>query len=120
MERFAGDEQPRAFQRPLPCPDPARRAVLMSIEMRGDLKSEGKKWQATGHELGFGISIATATQRSAASGSRADFNTPATGTGQSASRLCDQASDGQILVDAKVCASVGHYFELQQVGELTL
>jgi class 3 adenylate cyclase len=31
---------------------------------------------------------------------------------------CDQASDGQILVDAKVCASVEHCFELQPVGEL--
>ncbi len=121
VERFAGDGLLVLFNDPLPCPDPARRAVLMSIEMRGEILRASKKWQATGHELGFGIGIASGHATLGCIGFEGRFQYSATGTvANLASRLCDQASDGQILVDAKVCASVEHYFELQQVGELTL
>ena len=45
----------------------------------------------------------------------------ATGTvANLASRLCDHALDGQILVDAKVHAAVKGMFELEPVGELDL
>ena len=121
VERFAGDGLLVLFNDPLPCPDPARRAVLMSIEMRGEILRASKKWQATGHELGFGIGIASGHATLGCIGFEGRFQYSATGTvANLASRLCDQASDGQILVDAKVCASVEHYFELQPVGELTL
>ena len=59
VERFAGDGLLVLFNDPLPCPDPERRAVLMSIEMRGKISRATKKWQATGHKLGFGIGIAS-------------------------------------------------------------
>ena len=37
-----------------------------------------------------------------------------------ASRLCDKALDGQILVDAKVCAQVQALAELERLGDLEL
>jgi adenylate cyclase len=121
VERFAGDGLLVLFNDPLPCPDPARRAVLMSIEMRGEILRASKKWQATGHELGFGIGIASGHATLGCIGFEGRFQYSATGTvANLASRLCDQASDGQILVDAKVCASVEHWFELQPVGEMIL
>jgi adenylate cyclase len=121
VERFAGDGLLVLFNDPLPCPDPSKRAVEMSIEMREAVSKLVKKWQTFGHELGFGIGIASGHATLGCIGFEGRFQYSATGTvANLASRLCDQASDGQILLDIKVCSSVESYFELEPAGELAL
>jgi class 3 adenylate cyclase len=121
IERFAGDGLLVLFNDPLPCSDPSKRAVEMSIEMREEVSKLVKKWQTFGHELGFGIGIASGHATLGCIGFEGRFQYSATGTvANLASRLCDQASDGQILLDIKVCSSVESYFELEPAGELAL
>jgi class 3 adenylate cyclase len=98
IERFAGDGLLILFNDPLPCLDPARRAVQMSIGMRYEISKLAEKWRMSGFELGFGIGIASDYATLGCIGFEGQFQYSATGTvANLASRLCDQASNGQIL-----------------------
>jgi class 3 adenylate cyclase len=120
-ERFAGDGALVLFNDPLPCPDPSARAVRMAIEMRDQIADLAAGWRSQGHELGFGIGIAHGYATLGCVGFEGRFQYSATGTVPNlASRLCDQARHGQILVDAKVHAQVNGLAEMECVGELNL
>jgi adenylate cyclase len=121
IERFAGDGLLVLFNDPLPCPDPSLRAVRMAVEMRREIAALAEKWRMSGHELGFGIGIAHGYATMGCIGFEGRFQYSATGTvANLASRLCDAARNGQILVDAKVHAAVNGRAELESVGELEL
>ena len=121
VERFAGDDILVLFNDPLPCPEPSLQAVRMSIEMRAEVGRLATKWRTQGHELGFGIGIAHGFATLGCIGFEGRFQYSATGTvANLASRLCDEAHDGQILVDARVHAAVEGQAELEPVGELSL
>jgi adenylate cyclase len=121
IERFAGDGLLVLFNDPLPCPDPSARAVRMAVEMREQVANLTAKWRAYGHELGFGIGIAHGYATLGCIGFEGRFQYSATGTvANLASRLCDQARNGQILVDSKVQTAVNELAELEPVGEMTL
>jgi adenylate cyclase len=121
IERFAGDGLLVLFNDPLPCPDPSLRAVRMAVEMRREIAALAEKWRLSGHELGFGIGIAYGYATMGCIGFEGRFQYSATGTvANLASRLCDAARNGQILVDAKVHAAVDGRAELESVGELEL
>jgi adenylate cyclase len=107
IERFAGDGLLVLFNDPLPCVDPSARAVRMAVEMRDQVAKLAAGWRSQGHELGFGIGIAHGYATLGCVGFEGRFQYSATGTVPNlASRLCDQARNGQILVDAKVHAQV--------------
>ncbi len=121
VERFAGDDILVLFNDPLPCPEPSLRAVRMAIEMRAEIARLTAKWRSQGHELGFGIGIAHGFATLGCIGFEGRFQYSATGTvANLASRLCDEAHNGQILVDARVHAAVKTRAELESVGELDL
>src|SRR5215831_11919380 len=121
VERFAGDGLLVLFNDPLPCPNPSVRAVQMAVRMRDEIAELDAKWRKLGHELGFGIGIAHGYATLGCIGFEGRFQYSATGTvANLASRLCDQARNGQILVDAKVRAEVESLAELESVGELDL
>jgi adenylate cyclase len=121
VERFAGDGVMVLFNDPLPCPAPSARAVEMALEMRDGVAKIAAKWEALGHDLGFGIGIAHGYATLGCIGYEGRFQYSVTGTvANLASRLCDQALNGQILVDAKVRAEVKAVAELEAVGELDL
>jgi adenylate cyclase len=121
VERFAGDDVMVLFNDPLPCPAPSARAVKMALEMRDGVAKIAAKWEAYGHDLGFGIGIAHGYATLGCIGYEGRFQYSVTGTvANLASRLCDQALNGQILVDAKVHAEVEALAELEAVGELVL
>lgn len=121
IERFAGDGLLVLFNDPLPCADPSARAVRMAVEMRDQVAKLAAGWRSQGHELGFGIGIAHGYATLGCVGFEGRFQYSATGTVPNlASRLCDQARNGQILVDAKVHAQVKGLAEMEAVGELSL
>lgn len=118
---FAGDGLLVLFNDPLPCPDPSTRAVRMSIEMRDEISRLSVNWRKHGHELGFGIGIASGHATLGRVGFEGRFQYSATGTVVNlATRLCDQALDGQILVDVKVHMAVQSLADLEPSGELAL
>jgi len=121
VERFAGDGLLVLFNDPLPCSDPSARAVRMAVEMREQVANLAAKWFVYGHELGFGIGIAHGYATLGCIGFEGRFQYSATGTvANLASRLCDQARNGQILVDSKVQTAVDELAELEPMGEMTL
>jgi adenylate cyclase len=121
IERFAGDGLLVLFNDPLPCADPSARAVRMAVEMCEQVAKLAARWRSQGHELGFGIGIAHGYATLGCVGFEGRFQYSATGTVPNlASRLCDQARNGQILVDAKVHAQVKGLAEMESVGELSL
>jgi class 3 adenylate cyclase/CheY-like chemotaxis protein len=121
LERFVGDGLLVLFNAPLPCQDHPARAVRMAIEMRECIQALAEHWRRLGHELGFGIGIAQgyATLGTIGFEGRSDY--AAIGTIPNlASRLCDEAKPGQILVSRKVLASVEDQVHATRVDDLHL
>jgi len=121
LERFAGDGLMVFFNDPLPCPDPAAQAVRMAVAMRQQMGELTEKWRKRGHQLGFGVGIAQgyATLGMIGFEGRVDYGAigPVTNL---ASRLCDEARGGQILISQRVYAAVGELVEAEPAGELLL
>jgi adenylate cyclase len=121
VERFAGDGIMVLFNDPLPCEAPWTRAVQMAVAMRDEVAKLAASWRTHGHDLGFGIGIAHGFATLGCIGFEGRFQYSATGTvANLASRLCDQARNDQILVDAKVHAEIESLADLESVGELEL
>jgi adenylate cyclase len=57
LERFTGDGLMVFFNDPLPCPDPAARAVRMAAAMRECVGELSENWRKRGHQLDFGVGI---------------------------------------------------------------
>ena len=57
LDKYAGDGLMVLFNDPLPCPEPAVRAVRMAVEMRDEVGKLAIRWRKYGHELGFGLGI---------------------------------------------------------------
>jgi class 3 adenylate cyclase len=121
IERFIGDGFLVLFNDPLPCPDPAARAIRMATEMRACMARLSEAWRKHGHELGFAMGIAHGYATLGRIGFEGRFDYSAIGTVVNlAARLCSQALAGQILVDPKVYAAVEAEVEAEPAGELTL
>jgi class 3 adenylate cyclase len=121
VEHLSGDGIMVIFNDPLPCPDPSLRAVRMAIEMRDCVAALVASWRKHGHALGFGIGIAHGYATLGRIGYEDRFEYSATGTVVNlAARLCDQAQDGQILIDPKVQTAIEAFAKTESVGALAL
>jgi len=118
---FAGDGLMAFFNDPLPCPDPAARAVRMAVAMRNDIGGLVDGWRRRGFDLGFGIGISAGYATLGHIGSEEQFHYTAIGpVANLASRLCDEARDGQILIAEAVHAEVEDLVDVEHVDARTL
>jgi adenylate cyclase len=121
VERFTGDGLLVIFNDPLPCPDPPMRAVQMALEMRDEVAKLSVKWSRSGHDIGFGIGIAHGYATLGTVGYEGQFQYSVTGkVANLASRLCDEAKNGQILIDINVHNAVEMRADTEPIEELVL
>ena len=121
LERFAGDGMMIFFNDPLPCPDPAERAVRMAAAMRARVGELQATWRRRGHQLDFGVGISMGYATLGRIGFEGRFDYAAIGTVTNlAARLCDEAKGGQILTSSRVLGAVEDLVEAEALGELTL
>jgi class 3 adenylate cyclase len=121
LERFTGDGLMVFFNDPVPCPDPAARAVQMAIAMRDGVQALLDEWRRRGFALGFGTGVDMGYATVGRIGFEGRFDYAAIGTVTNLSaRLCQEASDGQILVSQRVYAEVENLVEAVALGSLAL
>ena len=121
LERYAGDGVMVVFNDPVPVDNPALRAVQMALETREAMGALTEKWRELGHDVGFGIGIAHGYATLGTIGFEGRFDYAAIGTVSNvASRLCDEAKPGQILISPRVFMAVKDTVSVEPVGEFTL
>lgn len=121
LDRFVGDGLMVYFNDPLPCPDPAERAVALAVAMRAAVAELAQKWRRHEYQLGFGIGIAQGFATLGQIGFEGRFDYSAIGTViNTAARLCEAAKDGQILVTSRVAAAVAEAADVRGIGPLTI
>jgi adenylate cyclase len=108
------------FNDPVPVENPAMQAVLMALEVREAIGAL-TRWRRWGHDLGFGIGIAHGFATLGTIGFEGRFDYAAIGTVSNvASRLCDEAKPGQILISPRVLTKVENAVKVEPVGEFEL
>jgi DNA-binding NarL/FixJ family response regulator len=121
MGRFGGDGLMVFFNDPLPCPDPAARAVRMAVVMRERVLGLRREWRKRGHDLSFGAGIAMGYATLGRIGAGDQFHYGAIGMAtRMAMRLCEEAEADQILIGQRVYAAVEDIVEADPMGELQL
>jgi class 3 adenylate cyclase len=121
LDHFTGDGLLVYFNDPIPCPDPALRAVRLAVEMRDAVATLARSWVGRGHEIGFGVGIAQGYATLGQIGFEGRVDYTAIGTVINvAARLCAEARDGQILVNQRVAAAVDRLAELEPLGDIAL
>lgn len=121
LDRFLGDGLMVFFNDPLPCPDPAARAVHLAVGMRDAVAALAAVWRRRGWRIGFGIGVAQGFATLGRIGFEGRFDYSAIGTViNTAARLCDAATDGQILVTSRVAAAVAETADASEIGPLSL
>ncbi len=121
VDHRMGDGIMVLFNDPLPCDDPAGQAVRLGIAMRDRMADLCKGWKKLGHRLGFGVgvSLGYATVGMVGSGGRIDYTASGTAINL-ASRLSDEAQDGEILLSPRARLAVEDDFAVEPRGEITL
>jgi adenylate cyclase len=121
LERYAGDGVMVVFNDPVLIPNPALQAVQTALDMRAVIGALIEKWRRLGHDLGFGIGIAHGFATLGTIGFEGRFDYAAIGTVSNvASRLCDEAKPGQILISPRVLIAVEDAVSVEAIGEFAL
>lgn len=118
---YTGDGIMVLVNAPLPCPDPAHRAVTMAIEMQQSVQGCAQRWRTSGYTVGFGIGLAMGEATIGRIGHESRLDYAAIGPVVNlASRLCAEARDNQILIDSVAASAVNDRIPLTQLGARTL
>ena len=93
----------------------------MALDMRVTIGALIEKWLRLGHDIGFGIGIAHGYATLGTIGFEGRFDYAAIGTVSNiASRLCDEAKPGQILISPRVMMAVEDAVAVEPVGDFSL
>ena len=78
-------------------------------------------WKRLGHRLGFGVGISLGYATVGMVGFEGRFDYTASGTAVNlASRLCDEAEDGEILLSPRASLAVEEAYSVESRGEISL
>lgn len=118
---FAGDGLMVFWNDPLPCPDPAERAVRMAVALRERLVPLTAAWRKRGHDLGFAVGVASGYATLGEIGFEGRYDYGVIGSVVNlASRLCDHAERDQILISARAKLAVEDIAAVEEVGAVPL
>jgi class 3 adenylate cyclase/HAMP domain-containing protein len=121
LDRYAGDGVMILFNAPIQFADHTRRAVKMAVEMRDAIGLLTQKWRNRGHSLGFGVGIALGYATLGQIGFEQRLEYAAIGSVTNlASRLCDEAKAGQIVVSRRVYGIVEPWVDAAPLDDLQL
>jgi adenylate cyclase len=121
LERFAGDGIMTLFNDPIQLPDHTQRAAKMAVDMREAVGELTQKWKSRGHSLGFGIGIALGYATLGQIGFERRLEYGAVGSVTNlASRLCDEAQAGQIVISQRAYGTIENLVEAAPIGDLKL
>jgi len=121
LDRFAGDGILIFFNDPLPVLAPGRRAACMAQAMQEHFAPLRERWQKIGYDLALGIGIAQGYATLGAFGFEGRWDYSAIGSVVNlASRLCDEAQSGQVLIDQRTRATLGDEVDVEPTGPLNL
>jgi class 3 adenylate cyclase len=121
LERFTGDGMMIFFNDPVPIPNPAERALRMTVAMRDRAEQLAARWRQRGYELHASIGIAQGYATIGAIGFEGRWDYGAIGTVTNlAARLCGEAQGGEILISQRVQAAVSELAQTEPLGELNL
>ncbi len=114
---FMGDGLMLLLNAPLPCPEPATRAVRMALDMQSAVQALILRWRERGYVIGFGVGIATGTATVGRIGYEGRIDYTAIGSVVNlASRICSAASDGQVLIDPETAAAATAAIGVEGLG----
>jgi adenylate cyclase len=116
-----GDGVQLFFNDPIEIPDAALRAVRLGSALRQEMAELTPRWRKRGYDLDFGAGIALgyATCGEIGFEGRSDYAAIGAVTNL-ASRLADEATGGQVLIEQRLYAEVEDDIEAEPVGEVTL
>jgi adenylate cyclase len=121
IDHRAGDGIMIIFNDPLPCEDPAGEALRMAMRMREQMDTLIGQWRKLGHRLGFGVGISLGYATVGVVGYEGRYDYTANGSSVNlAARLCDEASDGQILLSQRAHTAIEGTLPTEAIDELTL
>ena len=121
LDALAGDGIMVIFNDPLPCDDHTERAIRMALDMRDCAAGLAKQWQSRGHDLGFGVGIATGYATLGQIGFNKRMEYTAIGSVINlASRLCGAAADGEVIVSKRVLSGLETSVDVAEPVERTL
>jgi class 3 adenylate cyclase/HAMP domain-containing protein len=121
LDRYAGDGVMILFNAPIQFADHTKRAVKMAVEMRDAIGLLTQKWRNRGHSLGFGLGIAVGYATLGQIGFEQRLEYAAIGSVTNlASRLCDEAKAGQIVVSRRAYGMVEQWVEAAPLDDLHL
>ncbi|HEV7337358.1 MAG TPA: adenylate/guanylate cyclase domain-containing protein [Bosea sp. (in: a-proteobacteria)] len=121
LTNFSGDGAMILVNAPVPCLDPALRALEMARDMQSNVQKLLAERQELDHGLGFGVGLAMGPATVGRIGSEGRLDYTAIGTVVNlASRLCSDAGDSEILVDSVAAGAVSSRLPLVELGARAL
>jgi class 3 adenylate cyclase/HAMP domain-containing protein len=121
LDRYAGDGVMILFNAPIQFADHTARAVKMAVEMRDAIGHLTERWRNRGHSLGFGVGIALGYATLGQIGFEHRLEYAAIGSVTNlASRLCDEAKAGQVVVSRRVYGMVEANVDAAPLDDLHL
>ncbi|MFN2526393.1 MAG: adenylate/guanylate cyclase domain-containing protein [Actinomycetota bacterium] len=118
---FEGDGVMAFFGDPVSVEAPAANAVETALALRTEMTSVLSPWRERGFELHYGVGIALGYATLGLVGFEGRQEYTAVGTIVNlASRLCDEASPGEILLDKRAATAAPKHVELQPIEAVQL
>jgi adenylate cyclase len=119
LERFTGDGIMVFFNDPVPCDNPAERAVRMALEIDAQVQRLAETWRRRGHDLTHRSGIAQGFATLGRIGFPGRFDYAAIGSVTNlAARLCGDAAAWETRVTDRVLAELDGLAESDLIGDI--